>query len=405
MKRVQLRDRLAGCLVAALSMAATLWSAPANAQCTLIPGQQPLQFEPRPPGAVRTGALFPGFSYALDVYQAGGSNRMMMMENWGFSILDLSNPGNPTALAYHDMRSQVPVQGDGQSYVASLAVVADGSRALLGTQSPSGLDNVLMQPAGMDFTIAGDFTPNSSTGGLVVQKLGSRYMGYSLRGSYLTAADITTFLPGDLRAGTIRSEATSFLGGTGIQLAGPYLLYRSGSNVVVINASNPGPTAGSYLSSAPNVTIPVAAWGRPAGESLRTVIGAVDPADGGATPRLYLLGEFALGTGSTGFRLMALTGGTSGTLSLVGDFVPPAPFSGPGSSVASLLSVQAMSSDLVFFMWARVETPTLSFKLYTKTAKNWGAAPGEVTVDPAAYPSFGLSAMRTLATGASNVYA
>ena len=293
MKRGHLRDRLAGSLAATLSVAMWLSSAPANAQCTLVPGQQPLQFEPNPPGVSRPGSLSAGFSYGLDLYRVGSNNRLIMTEVWGYSILDLSNPGNPTATAYHDMRPQVPVNGDGQSYVASLAVAPDGSRAIIATQSPSNYNNVLMQPGPPNgsFTKAGDFAFASSNS-VVVQKLGSRYLGWALKANQVTVADITNFVPSGPPL-SIQAEVTAFPGGSGLLLTGPYIVYRNAGNTVVVNASNPGATVNSYTTSMPYAFIPTSAWQRPAGNILRTVIGAVDPSDGGATPRLYLLGEFA----------------------------------------------------------------------------------------------------------------
>lgn len=389
------------CIPSLLAIVAGLWASPAAAQCTLVSGQSPLQFEPSPPGVPRPIGLAGSHTNGLDLYQVGGSSRLMVMEAWGYSVLDLSNPGNPTATAYHDMRAQIPVNGDGQGYVVSLAAAEDGTRAIVSLHG-NVYNDVLMQAGNPDgsFIPAGDFLFDSSA--VAIQKLGSRYIGWALTGNHLTAADITTFVPGG-GPSSITAELTGFPGGNSLLVTGPYVVYQGSSGVVVIDASSPAASI-PYTAGMPNQTIPDLAWQRPAGDSPRTFTAAVDPADGTATPRLYLLGEFFTSAGTrSGYTLMTLTGGANGTLSVVGSFTPPAPYGGAGSSQGGLVSLVPRSNDLIAFMWARGTTSTVSFKLYTKTAGDWGAAPGEVTVDWDTYPSFGLREMRSLVFG-SNVY-
>src|SRR5512141_1677223 len=66
-----------------------------DAQCTLA--SSPVSFEPSPPGADRNAArLAAAKNNDLVLYQGGGSPRMLMQESFGYSVLDISNPVNPT---------------------------------------------------------------------------------------------------------------------------------------------------------------------------------------------------------------------------------------------------------------------------------------------------------------------
>src|SRR5512135_1655645 len=91
----------AGIVFAVLGLAAS--PARLGAQCTLA--SSPVSFEPNPPGAARLGSLSSGFSTSLALYKnASGAQRLLMIEAWGYSTLDLSNPGSPAALKYDDLR-------------------------------------------------------------------------------------------------------------------------------------------------------------------------------------------------------------------------------------------------------------------------------------------------------------
>ena len=55
---------------------------------------------------------------------------MLMQESFGYSVLDISNPVNPTALLYNNLvplGGDASAVGDGQSYIGSIAVSPDGS--------------------------------------------------------------------------------------------------------------------------------------------------------------------------------------------------------------------------------------------------------------------------------------
>ncbi len=173
-------------------------SARVEAQCTLA--STPVAFEPNPPGVIRVWSMEGSYSTSLALYQSGaGSNRMMMSESFGYSILDLSNPGNPVALLYDDFRFATtnPLQqhGDGQSAIQTFGVSPDGQRATFSVNGPFdppwhtiGARNY----GGEGFGLWGDFAPNRALG-TVVQHVNGRYIAYAIHGSInMTAADITT---------------------------------------------------------------------------------------------------------------------------------------------------------------------------------------------------------------------
>ena len=180
------------------------------AQCTLQ--SPPLAFEPSPPGASRNGTnLTSGHQTDLQVYNSGGGPRMVMLESFGYSILDLSNPANPTAMVYDNMglSSEVPTVGDGQSDVASIGVSPDGGRLVIGLNGNARRDlNSVAATAGANGLfnrITGGFIPRGALG-TAVQHVGNRYLAYSLiPSSGLTVADITN-IPGPLAPANVPSE-------------------------------------------------------------------------------------------------------------------------------------------------------------------------------------------------------
>src|SRR5512141_3203397 len=94
--------RLAKCASAVILAGTTLVAGSLAAQCTLV--APPLPFEPSPPGAARPWNLYGGHNSDLGLYSSGASRRLVMIETWGYSVLDLANPASPTALLYNDTR-------------------------------------------------------------------------------------------------------------------------------------------------------------------------------------------------------------------------------------------------------------------------------------------------------------
>src|ERR1039457_105775 len=228
-RRWNLAVLLAPCIAAALALVAPR----AMGQCTLRSvvnfggGNAP---GPAPPVAFKAG-----FEYNVELYtSSSGARRLLLQFNYGYGVMNLSNPGSPTALTYEDMRTDIPPVGDGQSYVTSMGVAPDGARAvfsLSGQATP--FKAAVGSASGQVFTLKGDFSAGLATGGTVVQKTSDgRYIAYALL-SRLVAANITSLPTGALTAGSIPSEVSSFPSGKSLQLAGSYLSYLSGSSVLI----------------------------------------------------------------------------------------------------------------------------------------------------------------------------
>jgi hypothetical protein len=222
-----------------------------DAQCSL--SGSPVSFEPRPPGATRIGTLSSGFSNSLAVYQNGsaGPYRILMSESFGYSVLDLTNPVNPTALVYHDVRlpvgglNSVTHHGDGQSDINTIAVSPDGQRAAFSTGGPAAPFQTVAGIAGNSggFVLWGDFYPERALSTLV-QHVGTRYIAYNFSQGAPTATDVTTLPSDSLSPNNMAAftENSTWPAGDKAVLAGNFLLYQSGTNdIIVVNASNPGP--------------------------------------------------------------------------------------------------------------------------------------------------------------------
>src|SRR5450759_4751799 len=114
---------LAPCIVAALSLVAPR----ATGQCTL---SSAVNFGAgNAPGPVLPAAFRAGFENDVPVYtSSSGARRLLLMFNYGYGVMDLSNPSRPSAAAYADMRTNIPPVGDGQNYVLSLIHISEPTR-------------------------------------------------------------------------------------------------------------------------------------------------------------------------------------------------------------------------------------------------------------------------------------
>src|SRR5271169_7084427 len=190
------RRMQAAARAAILTLLATLVSslvAPrAMGQCTL---SSATDFgNGKAPGASLPAAFLAGYSFDVELFTSpAGARSLLLMFNYGYGFMDLTNPGNPTATGYTDMRTVIPPHGDGQSYVSSMGVAPDGARAVfsLGSQAVP-FKAVVGAPSGPAFNLRGDFQAGSASGGVVVQKTSDgRYIAYAQLG-VIKAADITT---------------------------------------------------------------------------------------------------------------------------------------------------------------------------------------------------------------------
>jgi hypothetical protein len=377
--------------MAALAFLGLLAALPARleAQCTLSGSGSLVSFEPRPPGVSRPISLSSGYNSNLALYQSGGSGpyRLLMQEAWGYSVLDLSNPVNPTALYYHDVRypdkgpNSVTQSGDGFQFINTVSVSPDGQRAAFSVTGPGEpFQTVVGSPdGGNDFTLWGDFPPSRAVSTLI-QHIGSRYIAYDIHPfASPTASDITTLPTSSLQVDNLASytETTAFPPGQLGALAGNYILYQSSDTIQVIDASSPGP-AGSITAGYPHTTLSAANF---SGRAPQYFTAAVDPAD---PTKLWVLVE-----------LTPLTGQTAPTYSLVSlmkGFAAPPLSAGPaiqvpsssGDSFSSVGYASALipsNGSLFVLMWAAKRAPTTEFRLYSTTAAAWASgAPGSFAV-------------------------
>ncbi|MCM3874989.1 MAG: PKD domain-containing protein [Thermoanaerobaculia bacterium] len=366
----------------------------AEAQCAL--SGSPVSFEPRPPGVSRPITLSSGFSSNLALYKNGGSGpfRLLMQESYGYSVLDLTNPVNPTALFYHDVRfplggpNSVNHGGDGQNNIQTIAVSPDGQRVAFSMTGPTSFHTVVGSPNGAGFTLWGDFRPDRASGTLI-QHIGSRYIAYNFELS-VTAADITTLPTGSLQLDNFPggTETSTLPGGVSPYLAGNRILYRSGAGIEVVDASNPGPI-GRITSGYPRTTITSADFG---GRTIAAYSAAVDPAD---ATKVWVLAELnaQAGENSPSYGLLHVTSGlakvSAGPIWRVPSQAGEVWWSNPGASSALV----AGNSGLFVLMWAQRATPSLLFKLYSTTTFAWSAVnssapPGAFDIPTNIYSNF-----------------
>lgn len=372
------------------------------AQCTLA--SSPVAFEPNPPGVPRPSSLSSSFSTALLLYHSGaGAPRLMMFESFGYSILDLTNPTSPAALKYDDLRldpntgttNTIAEHGDGQSYIQTIAVSPDGQRVAFSMFGPGDQWYTLAgrSDGQSGFGMWGSFPPNRALG-TVVQQSGSRYIAYDVAGSsHLTAADITT-LPtknSDFHPLNIPYETTALPAGYGLLLVGNYLVYQTTAGIAIFDASNPG-SPGSITSAYKFTTIANLNPVDPYSRTPLNYTAALDPAD---PTKLWVLVELQAATGEKAptYGLVSVTKDGNGNLTAaVSPGLFPVPWQTgetwtPAGTSASLV---ASNGTLFAVMWARRQSPSVEYVLYSTTAPAWPSVNVPGTVVSAS--GFGLAA-------------
>ena len=270
-----------------------------DAQCT---AGTPVSFEPNPPGVSRPGTLSSGFSNSLSLYRnSSGAPRLMMIEAWGYSTLDLTTPGSPMAVKYDDLRldpnnsttNQVPAHGDGQSYIQTIGVSADGQRVVSSVNGPAEPDwhNLVgRSDGGEGFGMWGDYGTSRASGTVVVQSP-ARYVSFA---TYFTnplvVSDVTT-LPtqnSQFLSLNLASETTALPNGYALSTTGGFVLYlqTAGTGVQIIDASTPGP-AGNIQSGFKTMTL-TSFPGDPFARPPNNYTAAVDPAAKDKVIQAYL---------------------------------------------------------------------------------------------------------------------
>src|SRR5450830_1467900 len=123
--------------LAALCLGA-LRPSPAAGQCTLAGSIS--KFEPNPPGVVRPPSLSAFLSIrGFYPYQPLGSGpRLLVTELFGYQVVDITKRDKPQALGFEDYRldpiypGPISCNGDCHGSISSMAVSADGGRAMFG---------------------------------------------------------------------------------------------------------------------------------------------------------------------------------------------------------------------------------------------------------------------------------
>src|SRR5512143_1030284 len=351
-----------------------------HAQCTL--SSAPISFEPSPPGADRSSSkLAAAKNNDLVLFQSNGQ-KMLMQESFGYSVLDVSNPVNPTALIYDNMAlsGEMPAVGDGQSYIGSIGVSPDGARLALGLNGNAQPQYGSVAATGIGNTfkpITGGFMPRNSA--TVVQGVGSRYLAYSLKffPGALTVADITN-IPGPLAPTNVTSEPVDGVGGNYLQLAGNNVLFLDTANTIrIYDASNPGPV-GNIGGSFGRNTIGSADL---SGRTPTSFSAAMDPAD---STKLWVLVELS---NPVSWALVSLKGGVKTVNPQI--FTVPSPFTAGGVSAL----VPNGSGGLFALMWAKQSGSPVVYRLYSQSVQGWGTTPTPIQpdIDSNSYPTFGLN--------------
>ena len=374
----------------------------------------PTDFEPNPPGPPRPGSLSAAYNNSLSLYRAGagGPWRLLLQESFGYSVLDLSNPANPTVIRWDDLRydpataesNPIPQHGDGQSYIQTVAVSADGVRAAFSVSGPAEPDwHTMVGRADPNngFGIWGDFG-DSRASGTVVQQIGSRYITYSILGTAAaTAADVTA-LPTTLGSLNLAYETTNWPAGAGLGIAGGFLYYIAGNAVQVIDVSIPGPV-GNITAAYPKLTITSAMVPDFGGRTPQYVSGAVDPANANKLWLLVALAPMLENSPSYGLVSVTRNGGPL-----------PAPVSaGPAYRIPSVAgetwvnvgpasSLVVKNGTLYALMWSNRRAPSYRFGMFSTTVGAWATAASTASQSLVTNPNFSVASAMGFVDGPGN---
>ena len=363
-----------------------------EAQCTLSGG--PVLVDPPAGGIVGTRNFVPKLN-SLALYQNAAGYHLVDRYNYGYTVFSLANPTSPTLLSYGDIHAVTGYINpkDGQTNVASVGAAPDGSSILIGYMF-AGHGTLVMGPGSTDgaFGLQGkEFGPGwgtTSVGGMRVDVIGSRYIGYMIQGGVgLYAADITSTAPSTSGVYPSALVANAPVPGNTVGLdlavnkAGTqrYLVYSTGldttgaSKIVVVNVSRPG-SAGTGIAAGFYVTVldPVTDFGLPAGSYVRRARAAFHP-----NGTLQILAEATDSTSrSVGIALRTFdpaANSGSGGLSAADTRTPyvnaGSPYLAASSSTTAGPALIATADDLIAFTW---ETNASGMKLFTLSANTWG---------------------------------
>ncbi|MEO8054683.1 MAG: PKD domain-containing protein [Acidobacteriota bacterium] len=376
----------------------------------------PTDFEPNPPGPARPSSLSAAYNSNLSLYRAGagGPWRLLLQESFGYSVLDLSNPANPTVIRWDDLRydastpdsNPIPQHGDGQSYIQTVAVSPDGVRAAFSVSGPGEPDwHTMVGRADPNngFGIWGDFG-NSRASGTVVQQVGSRYIAYSTLGTAAaSAADVTT-LPTALGSLNLSYETTNWPAGTGLGLAGGFLYYIAGSAVQVIDATTPGPV-GSITAAYKTLQITSAMVPDFGGRTPQYVAGAVDPANSNKLWLLVALAPIIGQENSPSYGLVSVTrdgGPLPAPVSAGPAYRIPAAQNETWVNAGPASSLVLKNGTLYALMWSNRRAPSYRFGMFSTTVGAWATASTTASQSLVTNPNFSVGSAMGFIDGPGN---
>lgn len=382
--------RGSGFVLAGLLLGLSLVPLRLEAQCSITGG--PVLFDPLGANIDASWKFSPRFN-SLALYQsgAGGPYRVVDRYNYGYTVFSLSNPLSPSLLSASDIHS-VPGyinSADGQTNTTAVGAAPDGSSLLVGYLY-GGHATMFLAPSAPEghFDIQDkDFKPSwgvSSSGGMRVDKIGSRSIAYTVESSTgLWAADISAGTPSP--NGFFSSEMVSnapITGDTvGLDLAvngvtgQRYVVYSTGqdspnSKIVVVNVSNPG-AAGAGITANFAVTVfdAVVDLGLPSGSYVRRTRAAFHP-----NGTLQILMEATNRAGQSAAIVLKAFSTANGRVVATGTPIsytdPTSPYLAPNSfSTTSGPALVATADDLLVFTW---EVARTGMKLFTFSSNGGG---------------------------------
>ena len=303
---------------------------PSDAQCQLATA--PAAFDP-PPSGLPT--YFQGRQNSLSLGGTPGAYRLAVRYNYGFLVYSLANPGAPSKTSMEDLLGQdhYPKNGDGQERTKAVALSADGTRALQPWTDTVTYGTIAMSYSADAFLSGGDFLPpGEQVSGVAIVKAGTRYLGFSVMGGGIYAADVTDYqsnvgpsVKNGIYSEAIQNVGLSFPSGiTAVEAAGKsWVVAWAADALAVIDVSNPGTPASGLTANFTSRVYSTLQLGIPATNYLfGGVAAARHPVDGS----LHLLtegGKFSGAYVASGGVTLNRVDPVNGSLTRVGTYTPP----------------------------------------------------------------------------------
>jgi PKD repeat protein len=398
-----------------------------QADCTIKSG--PNAFDP--PASAEWGTAMSPAVNNMALFVNGSNHYVADRFNYGYAVYSFgTNPMAPTLVNWTDLHilPGYSVSVDGQTSVAAVGAPLDGTNLLIGYAY--GHPTLVLPPRNAanlngSFTVQNkEFLPGwsiSSSGGIQVDQIGSRYVAYTVNVNGVFAADISSGAPGTTSGGVFQYYSERVTAApvsarlVGVDLAGNagssgsprYLVYSLGydaslgtSRIVVVDVTNPGDATSGNLTRNFNVyLLDPSDFGLPKASTVKRVRAAINP----QKQTLEILVETNAGHGSTGVAIktfspsFATYTGTANTYT--GGISPndarqpytgipatgstgcanaPSAYFSPCMASTTLGSAfipysttgSGAADDLMAFLWEQSSDFTL--KLFAFSSNNWG---------------------------------